>query len=186
MPDAQRAASTMAYVCVSRTAGFPGGTCQRIRYVARMRSPAPCVCDHISPPALHATTNVCYKGNDADSRGGMRKYSKVARNHCATTFQHFVSRFSQIVGTGCATRAVMIVTSQSRAHPQPWRNIVKAPPGFGHRLQLVQRAVLGKAAAGLRQGCFPQGPCGNHAFPYGFCTLPLQTSPWGAAPPSLL
>ena len=48
---------------------------------------------------------------------------KVARNHCATTFQHCVSRFSQIVGTGCATRAIMIVTSQSRAHPQPWRNI---------------------------------------------------------------
>ena len=53
----------------------------------------------------------------------MGKYSKVARNHCATTFQHCVSRFSQIVGTGCATRAIMIVTSQSRAHPQPWRNI---------------------------------------------------------------
>ena len=88
--------------------------------------PRTCVCDHISTPALHATTNVCYPGkkvNAADSRGGMRKYSKVARNHCATTFQHCVSRFSQIVGTGCATRAIMIVTSQSRAHPQPWRNI---------------------------------------------------------------
>ena len=65
---AQRTASTMAYVCVSSTAGFLGGTHQTIRYVAGMRSPAPCVCDHIFPSALHATTKVCYPRKKATTQ----------------------------------------------------------------------------------------------------------------------
>ena len=80
----------------------------------------PILCDLPVPPVTMVSVQYRRSTGDVPATG---RSPKVARNHCATTFQHCVSRFSQIVGTGCATRAIMIVTSQSRAHPQPWRNI---------------------------------------------------------------
>ena len=67
--------------------------------------------------------------------------------------------------------------------------IVKAPPGFGHCLRLVQTdkcVVPGKVletclrrAPDVLQGCSPQQPCQNVAFPIGFCTPPPPDLPLG-------